>query len=154
VLFYAHRRKVLHRYIKIRYILGMASKSPSLPPPRLTPSHAELLVLATLADAPSYGYAITRAIGERSEGDFTLGPAKLYPLLARLEKQGLVTTSWEEVKAHTSDEDAKGRRRKWYTLSSKGARRLEQHIAAHRRFTALVDAFLPKTTGSSRGATA
>ncbi len=124
------------------------------PTPRLGPSHAELLVLATLADAPSYGYAISRAIAAKSEGDFTLGPAKLYPLLAKLEKQGLVTTSWEEVKSDTADDNAKGRRRKWYSLSPKGTKRLEQHIDAHRRFTALVDAFLPEPSHSSRGATA
>lgn len=124
------------------------------PAPKLGPSHAELLVLATLADAPSYGYAISRAIAAKSEGDFTLGPAKLYPLLAKLDKQGLVTTSWEEVKSDTSDDDAKGRRRKWYRLSAKGTKRLEQHIAAHRRFTALVDAFLPDAAQSGRGATA
>lgn len=138
--------------------------APKPPAPKLSPSHAELLVLATLADAPSYGYAITRDIQVRSEGDFALGPAKLYPLLAKLEKQGLVTTSWEEVKAATNsptatptdtDDEPKGRRRKWYTLSKKGTRRLDQHIQAHRRFTALVDAFLPPApANSSRGATA
>lgn len=126
--------------------------------PRLSPSHAELLVLATLAEAPSYGYAITRAVAAKSDGDFTLAPAKLYPLLAKLEKQGLVTTSWEEVKALTAtgdSDDAKGRSRKWYTISPKGTKRLEQHIQAHRRFTALVEAFLPPAApASSRGAPA
>ena len=137
---------------------------PSPPTPKLSPSHAELLVLATLAESPSYGYAITRDIQAKSEGDFALGPAKLYPLLAKLEKQGLVTTSWEEVKAAAtgsdSDDDSKGRRRKWYKISAKGTKRLDQHIQAHRRFTALVDAFLPVpntkmgANPSSRGATA
>ena len=128
---------------------------PTTPPtPKLSPSHAELLVLATLAESPSYGYAITREIQAKSEGDFALGPAKLYPLLAKLEKQGLVTTSWEEVKADDADSDAKGRRRKWYTISKKGAKRLDQHIQAHRRFTALVDAFLPVSGDSSMGVTA
>jgi PadR family transcriptional regulator PadR len=128
---------------------------PTPPAPKLSPSHAELLVLATLAESPSYGYAITRDIQAKSEGDFALGPAKLYPLLAQLEKQGLVTTSWEEVKADDTDSDAKGRRRKWYTISTKGTKRLDQHIQAHRRFTALVDAFLPVSdSNSSRGVTA
>lgn len=131
----------------------MAPKPAAPPTPKLSPSHAELLVLATLDDAPSYGYAITRAIAAKSEGDFSLGPAKLYPLLARLEKDGLVTTSWEEVKADSSDDESSGRRRKWYTLSKRGAKRLEQHIEAHRRFTALVDAFLPQA-GGGRGVTA
>ena len=140
----------------------MTYSAPHPATPKLSPTHAELLVLATLAEAPSYGYAISRGIASKSEGDFALGPAKLYPLLAKLEKQGLVTTSWEEVKAANNgtdnDDESKGRRRKWYTISTKGAKRLDQHIQAHRRFTALVDAFLPTTNassnGSSRGATA
>ena len=115
---------------------------PADPLPKLSQNHAELLVLSVLAEGASYGYAVTKAIDARSEGSFAMGPAKLYPLLARLEKQGLVTTSWEEVKAEGADEDAAGRRRKWYTLSSKGRRRLEQHVEAHRRFTALIDAFI------------
>lgn len=112
-------------------------------PPRLTPAHAELLVLSVLSERPGYGYAISRAIESRSGGMFALGPARLYPLLARLEKQGLVTTSWEEVKAPDADVDATGRRRKWYTLSGKGVRRLAQHVESHRRFTAVIDAFIP-----------
>ncbi|USN98437.1 MAG: helix-turn-helix transcriptional regulator [Phycisphaeraceae bacterium] len=116
---------------------------PEAPLPRLSPNHAEMLVLSVLAEGPSYGYAITKAIDLGSEGSFAMGAAKLYPLLARLDKQGLVTTTWEEVKARDSDDETNGRRRKWYTLSPKGERRLEQHVQAHRRFTALIDAFLP-----------
>lgn len=129
-----------------------------MPPtrPTLSATHAEMLVLASLAEAPSYGYAITRAIDARSQGDFAIGPAKLYPLLAKLDKQGLVTTSWEEVKAENAADDAKGRRRKWYTISPKGTQRLAQLAEAHRRFTSLVDAFLPSaaTQNISKGARA
>jgi len=121
------------------------------PAPKLTSAHAELLVLATIAESASYGYAITRAIASRSEGDFVLPPAKLYPLLAKLEKQEFVTTAWEEVKADASNEQANGRRRKWYTIAPKGARRLDQLAEAHRRFNSIVDTFL--TTDNSIGAT-
>jgi len=124
------------------------------PLPKLSTNHAEMLVLSTLAESPSYGYAITRAIDARSEGAFAIGPAKLYPLLARLEKQGLVTTGWEEIKADKADTTAPGRRRKWYTLSDKGRRRLDQLVQAHLRFTALIHAFIPDPHDSSRGATA
>ena len=113
------------------------------PLPRLSPDHTELLVLSVLAEGQSYGYAITKAIAARSEDAFSMGPAKLYPLLTKLEKQGLVSTTWEEVKSETAEAQAAGRKRKWYRLSSKGKRRLEQRVEAHRRFTALIDAFIP-----------
>ncbi len=108
----------------------------------LKPDHSELVVLSILADAPSYGYAISKAVAARSEGHFKLAPSNLYPLLTRLEKQGLVTTSWEEVKADTADPDADGRRRKWYRLSAKGQKRLAQHIDAYHRARAILDAFV------------
>ncbi len=113
------------------------------PDPKLTPQHAELLVLSVLAEAPSYGYAIAKQITARSGDAFRLPPSQLYPLMTRLEKQGLVSPSWEEVKAEASDDDAPGRRRKWYRLSTKGRNRLTQRVEAHRRFTALIDTFIP-----------
>jgi DNA-binding PadR family transcriptional regulator len=115
--------------------------------PSLSQTHAELLVLSVLAEGSSYGYAVSKAIEAGSGGEFSLGPARLYPLLSRLEKQGLVTTSWEEVRSADAEPGAAGRRRKWYTLSAKGERRLAQHVAAHRRYTALIEAFLPRTEG-------
>ncbi len=103
---------------------------------------AELVVLSVLAEGAAYGYAITRDIAARSEGAFRLGPGQLYPLLSKLEKTGLVTTRWEEVKAGGADQDAPGRRRKWYEISPKGRKRLEQRVENHRRLTALVESFL------------
>lgn len=110
--------------------------------PALKQDHAELVVLSVLRDEPQYGYAISRLVQGRSGGAFRLTPGVLYPLLTRLEKQGLVTTEWEEVKADTADPEAGGRRRKWYRLSAKGERRLAARIEAHRRFTRLIDSFI------------
>ena len=115
--------------------------------PKLTPNQAEMLVLSVLAGGPSYGYAITKAVAARSGGSFAMGPARLYPLLARLEKQGIIASSWEEVKAAGADASSAGRRRKWYTLSAKGRHRLEQHVSAHRRFTSLIESFIAPREG-------
>jgi PadR family transcriptional regulator PadR len=121
-------------------------------PGPLSRTHAELVILSLLAEGPAYGYALTKQVASRTEGGFRLQPAVLYPLMTRLEKQGLVTTSWEEIKAEQSDEDAPGRRRKWYTLSVKGRRRLEAQIEAHRRFTAMIESFLPGASRSGASA--
>lgn len=113
----------------------------------LKPDHSELVVLAVLSEAPSYGYAISKGVAARSEGHFKLGPSNLYPLLTKLEKQGLVETDWEEVKADTADPEAEGRKRKWYRLSPKGEKRLAQHIEAYQRFRSILDAFVDPTAG-------
>jgi DNA-binding PadR family transcriptional regulator len=36
-----------------------------------------------------------------------------------------------------------GRKRKWYRLSAKGRRRLEQRVAAHRAYQKVIESFLP-----------
>lgn len=113
----------------------------------LKPDHSELVVLAILGESPSYGYAISKAIAARSDGDLKLAPSNLYPLLTKLEKQCLVTTSWEEVKADTADPDAGGRKRKWYRLSAKGKKRLAQHVESMRRMQDILDSFV-KSSGA------
>ncbi len=102
---------------------------------------AELIVLSLLSEEPAYGYAISKQVSARSAGQVRLTPGVLYPLLKSLESQGLVLTSWEEVRAEDSDE-GEGRKRKWYRLSAKGKKRLEQRIASHRAFRAVIDAFI------------
>ncbi|MEX2218205.1 MAG: PadR family transcriptional regulator [Phycisphaerales bacterium] len=117
------------------------------------PDSAELVLLSLLADGPQYGYALTKEATARSEGRVRLTPGVLYPLLKSLETQGLVVASWEEVKSGGAPEDAAGRKRKWYRLSPKGRRRLEQRIAAHRAYRAIIDAFIgPADAGQEDGA--
>jgi len=53
---------------------------PSLSPP--------LLVLASLADGPKHGYAMTQDIAEVSGNE--LGPGTLYGAIARLEERGWI----------------------------------------------------------------
>jgi PadR family transcriptional regulator PadR len=108
----------------------------------LKQDHSTLVVLSVLANGASYGYAISKAIAARSDGHFKLTASGMYPLLTKLEKQGLVTTSWEEVKAQGADPDASGRKRKWYTLSTKGRKQLDKHIEAHKQMQSLLDNFL------------
>lgn len=117
----------------------------SHPPPNLTPEHTELVVLSILSDGPSYGYAISKVVAARSDDAFKIGPSQLYPLLTKLERQGLVETDWEEIKSPGSAPSARGRQRKWYRLSSKGQRRLESRIESHRRFIDLINSFIPGT---------
>jgi PadR family transcriptional regulator PadR len=104
---------------------------------------ADLLVLSVLADAPLYGYAITKQVAARSGGAIRLTPGVLYPLLHQMEKSGLLLSSWETVQAPDNDDADKGRKRKWYRLSAKGRKRLSQRIAAHRAYQAMIESFLP-----------
>lgn len=53
------------------------------------------MVLAALQEGPLHGYGIVRAIRGRSEGVLKLGEGQLYPILHRMEEDGLVVGDWE-----------------------------------------------------------
>lgn len=77
----------------------------------------EAMVLAALGDGPAHGYGIVRTIRGRSEGVLKLGEGQLYPILHRLEEEGLVGGEWEI-------QDGKPPR-KVYALTEAGHRSLE-----------------------------
>jgi len=110
-------------------------------------SSADLLVLSVLDEQPHYGYAISKLIAARSDGQIRLSPGVLYPLLHQLEQQGLVLSSWETVQGERNDNNNTGRKRKWYRLSAKGRKRLASRIAMHRAYQRMIESFLPSTPG-------
>jgi DNA-binding PadR family transcriptional regulator len=103
---------------------------------------ARLVVLSLLAEGPRYGYLITKESAARSGDRLRLTPGVLYPLLKELEADGLVVSSWEEVRAEGSPDDQQGRRRKWYRLSPKGRKHLAITVDAHRLYRRIIDAFI------------
>jgi PadR family transcriptional regulator PadR len=89
----------------------------------------ELLVLRLLQDQEMYGYEIVQAIAARSGGAVTPGEAVVYPLLKKLERDG-------DLKSRS--EPAGGRTRIYYTLTSKGVRRLFDQTDQWTRITRAV----------------
>jgi DNA-binding PadR family transcriptional regulator len=88
--------------------------------PRMTLS--TLRVLAVLLADPTaehYGLEVSHAAG--------LPGGTLYPILARLETAGWLTSQWEDI-----DEVAQGRRRRrYYQLTDSGAERARQVLIEH-----------------------
>lgn len=56
-------------------------------------SHGDLrlYLLSLLAEAPQHGYGIIQALTERTGGTYTPSAGTIYPRLAKLEEEGLVT---------------------------------------------------------------
>lgn len=104
-------------------------------------SSADLVVLSVLADGPKYGYAITKQVDAKTDSAITMSPGVLYPLLHQLEKQSFVKAEWETIKAETGA-TGKGRKRKWYKLTAKGRKRLQQRAEVHRMHNKLIESFL------------
>ncbi len=76
------------------------------------------MVLAILAEADSYGYAILQRVRELSGGRMEWTDGMLYPVLHRLERLGHVEARWEEAES--------GRRRKYYRITFQGRARLAE----------------------------
>jgi DNA-binding PadR family transcriptional regulator len=52
-------------------------------------------ILLVLADQPMHGYQIMQAMGDRTRGGWRPSPGAVYPTIAQLEDEGLVTTQEE-----------------------------------------------------------
>jgi len=77
------------------------------------------LILAVLAQlrVEHYGYTLRKALADQG---LAIEESTLYPLLRRLETQGLLTSEWREEEK---------RNKRFYRLSSEGAAVLELLIA-------------------------
>lgn len=56
--------------------------------------NAETLVLALLAEDEQYGYRMRKDLATRSHHYFQVAFGRLYPLLAAMERRGLVRARW------------------------------------------------------------
>jgi PadR family transcriptional regulator, regulatory protein PadR len=72
----------------------------------------DLCLLAVVAEGPAYGYEMTKRLSAR--GLSIVGEGSIYPLLGRLERDGLFDT-------HRATSNG-GPPRKYYSLSSQGRR--------------------------------
>jgi PadR family transcriptional regulator, regulatory protein PadR len=84
-----------------------------------------LCVLAVVAEGSTYGYAIAARLHEAGLG--TVKGGTLYPILTRLETEGLVTSAWR-------DGDG-GPGRKFFTLTAAGEQALRERADQWRVFT-------------------
>jgi PadR family transcriptional regulator, regulatory protein PadR len=91
------------------------------------------LILATVAEEPAHGYAILQRLKHRSGGAFDLAEGTIYPALHRLERDGLLSSSWSVQN---------GRRRRVYTLTRSGRATLTQRRHDWVQFARAVEAVL------------
>jgi DNA-binding PadR family transcriptional regulator len=95
--------------------------------------HLDALVLASLRDGPLHGYAIIDELKRRSDGAFDLAEGTVYPVLHRLEAEGLLVSAWST---------ASGRRRRVYRLTRRGSTSLARRRADWHEFARAVEAVL------------
>lgn len=89
---------------------------------KISMAYLEALILKTLQKNPTHGYALLTTL--RKEYKMSIGVSTLYPKLAKLEKEKLVTSTWYAGK----------KMRKVYTLTKKGENMLEEDTNELRLF--------------------
>jgi PadR family transcriptional regulator len=85
----------------------------------------ELAILGVLTDERHYGYSLVRALAE--QGSISLKEGTVYPILARLERDGALRSEWVESE--------QGPPRKYYTITAAGR---ELFVELSKEFDALV----------------
>ncbi|MGB5159635.1 MAG: helix-turn-helix transcriptional regulator [Thermoanaerobaculia bacterium] len=92
----------------------------------LSRSCNEVLILSTLSSGPHHGYQLALEIEEKSGGAFRFKHGTLYPILHKLESDGLIRGDWLE-------EEGK-RKRKRYQLTAAGRSRLSEQVVEWSEF--------------------
>ena len=82
----------------------------------LNSATSKAIVLGILKSKKSYGYLINQKIKEISRGKMEWSDGTLYPVLHRLEKEGLIRSKWEMSKD--------SRPRKYYEITNAGKKEL------------------------------
>ena len=70
------------------------------------------LVLAILSKGDCYGYALIKQVQELSGSRIAWSDGMLYPVLRRLENQGLISSYWQAAET--------GRQRRYYRIEKEG----------------------------------
>ena len=96
-----------------------------------------VLILKLLVDAedePMYGYKIIQQLEKQSGGYFEFQEGLIYPRLHQLEHEGLLQSKWQG--------EPGTRRRKIYTVTEAGYRRLQEELKQWQRFSATMNQML------------
>jgi PadR family transcriptional regulator, regulatory protein PadR len=87
----------------------------------------DLLILKTVSLEAKHGWAIAKRIQQVSGDVLQVQQGSLYPALHRLEQQGWVRGEWRESEV--------GRKAKFYSLTRKGRRHLDNERAQWERLS-------------------
>lgn len=94
----------------------------------------EMLVLEIICKAPAYGYELMSRLKSQSGDLFTLKEGTLYPILYRLEDDGMITATWSQGEGKTAP-------KKIYTATEKGQHERQRRFRVWQEFYRTVNGF-------------
>jgi PadR family transcriptional regulator, regulatory protein PadR len=97
----------------------------------LNAASASAIVLGILQTGESYGYAIVQKVRELSGGEVEWTDGMLYPILHRLQADGLIAARWAQSET--------GRKRKYYQLTAEAHPVMNEDRRRWRTVQAILD---------------
>ena len=94
----------------------------------------EMLVLSTICRKATYGYELMAELKNQSNDLFTLKEGTLYPILYRLEDDGLIESSW-------SSGEGRAAPKKMYAATEKGCLESKRRFQVWQTFSKTVNGF-------------
>jgi len=98
------------------------------------PGTLDMLILKAVSLGSLHGYGILLRIQQISGGAFVVEQGALYPALYRLEQKNLLSAEWGASENN--------RRAKYYRLTRRGEKRLQEQAASWSRMVSAVAAVL------------
>jgi len=87
----------------------------------------DILILRSLQRGPAHGHALAKHIKQTSEDVFHVETGSLYPALHRLEAKGWIAATW--------DQSDKGKRARFYRLTTAGRKQLAREQSKWESFS-------------------
>jgi len=104
------------------------------------------IILSIVDRLPMYGYQIVKELERMTGGYLKLKSGTIYPSLIRLQKKGLVVSTWKQV--------TEGRGRRYYQITEKGRQFLVSRSVEWQHFCAVISRLMENadlaTTASRR----
>jgi transcriptional regulator len=94
----------------------------------------DMLILRSLSLAPMHGFGVTKRIEQISKGVFKVNPGSLLLAFQRMERDGLIDSEWRSSENN--------RRAKYYSLTTKGRKRLKAETSDWERRAAAIGRLL------------
>ena len=93
--------------------------------------YTDTIIMRQLAETDGYGYAISRAVAEKSNGMVVLKEATLYTAFRRMEENGYIRSYWGD--------ETTGARRRYYSLTEPGREKLAEDKSAWEETRSVMD---------------
>ena len=94
--------------------------------------NTEILLLFLINEqGTAYGYRLIKEIEKRSNGFFQFKEGTVYPALRKLENDGLLRGTWDEL--------PNGQQRRYYSITEAGREVLQQKVKMWKNFRSAIE---------------